>query len=414
MSRSQPRPIDEPWCRLSGLLPDAWETVFLRACTHEGASGRAAWQTWRDRAAAGAAGEEVVRALASSRSFAPLLHWNLSRNGVQLEPSVKTYFRSAALTEDIRWRKYREICGAVFRELNGQRIPFVVLKGAAFGEHYYPSPLLRHTGDIDLLLQEPDIDRAAAALESRGWTRSRAVSFMARHLRHAPPVVHPSGLPVEFHRRLMPSFYTIPYERLWARREPATIAGEDAAILSAADNLLHICLHAMGSERWLRWVVDGWFLIARAPRIDWDGFVATARASRACVPVYPTLRYLAVDMQASVPAVVLEESRDAAMTSGFWARRAARPIPSGSPAEIWSSPEPWWRRLARLARRAVPSPIDLALHFDIPAWQIPFDYVHRSVRYARYVLSRRRAAAPPAEPDVTRPSCALSERHQDR
>jgi hypothetical protein len=328
----------------------------------------------------------LTRAISSFKAFVPLLGWNLARNRVPLDPVLVTYLRSADLTEDIRWRKYRGICRAAFSALVGAGVEFVALKGAAFGELYYPAPTLRHTGDIDVLVEPSRIPQAAAALVADGWTQARARSFMARHLRHEPPLVHPSGVPLELHRRLTPSFYTIPYGTLRARTRESMIAGVPVRVFSAEDNLLHICLHGMGGERWLRWVFDAWFLVEREPALDWTSFVSTVKASRAALPVYAALGYLADNLGAPVPAHVIESLRTMAAASGFMACRAARPIPSGSPAQIWGSGAPVVTRLRRLGGRLVPSPIDLAVHFDIPLWQIPFDYVHRAARYAAHRL----------------------------
>jgi hypothetical protein len=145
----------------------------------------------------------------------------------------------------------------------------------------------------------------------------------------------------------------------------------------------------MGGRRGLQWVVDARLLVERAPDLDWAGFVATTRASRAALPVHAALQYLADRMEVRVPEDVLAETRAAAAASGFLARRAARPIPVETPGEIWTSPASRWRRLTRLWARAFPSPVSLALQFDIPLWQIPVEYLHRTVRAAGYLASNR-------------------------
>jgi hypothetical protein len=376
---------------MSTLMPAAPDAALLRACVQEGVSAHAAWETWIRLVVPGGDDGEIIRALAARNAFAPILHWNLARNGVETGARLRTYLRSAAVTEELRCLKYRKICSKALQALNDAGVAFLVLKGAALSEQYYPSPFLRHSGDIDLLLRQADLTRAGRLLVEKGWRRERITSLVELHHRHTPPLVHPSGLPLELHRRLAATFYSVPYEELWARSTPMTIAGANARVLSAADNLLHICLHAMGGRRGLQWVVDAMLLVERAPDLDWAGFVATARASRAGLPVHAVLQYLADHMAVRVPEDVLAETRDAAAASGFLARRAARPIPVGTPDEIWTSPLSRLRRLARLWERAFPSPLSLALQFDIPVWQIPVEYLHRTVRVARYLASNHDA-----------------------
>jgi hypothetical protein len=378
---------------LSVLMPAPRDTLLLKALVREGAAGRQAWQAWtaglspRGRTAGA---RDVIAALSARSIFVPLLYWNLGRNGISLDAELVTYLRSAVLTEDLRWLKYQEIFRSALAVLNRAGIPFLVLKGAALGEGCYPSPVLRHTGDIDLLLRKDDAARAADLFAGLGWRRASVTSPVARHHRHLPPLTHESGLPLELHHRIAPAFYTVPYDQLRARSVRTTITGGAARVLSPADSLLHTCLHAMVSARGLRWIVDAWFIVWRHPDLDWAVFIETARASRATLPVHAALRYLAEEMAVPVPERVVADARRHAAASGFLARWAARPIPSGRPGEIWESPGPPWRRAARLVGRAFPSPVALALQFDIPVWQMPGEYIHRTIRVARYVVGKGR------------------------
>lgn len=378
---------DRLWREITSLLPTGLETTFITAATRQGDRGRDAWRQWLG-AMTPPPHTPGPRTLAPLNAFVALLGWNLRRNGVELSPALWTYIRAAQATDDLRWRKYQHAAAAAFDAFDAAGIPFIVLKGAAFGEGYYPSPELRHTGDVDVLVSPHQLDAAAAALVASGWTRGKAESFMARHMRHLPPVVHPSGLPLELHRGLAVSYYTLPYALLWQRSVWASVAGRRVRVLGPEDSLLHMCLHGMGGERWLRWIIDACFLFEKHDGLDWDVFLNTTAQARAALPMHAALTYLARQMDAPIPARVLGATHAAAAQSGFIAKRVARPIPSGAPGEIWRSDDSIWRRVGRLVRRAVPSPIDLAVQFDIPIWQVPFDYVHRVIRYTRYVLQR--------------------------
>lgn len=73
------------------------------------------------------------------------------------------------------------------------RIPYVVLKGAA-SAFYYPDPLLRTMGDVDFLVKPEDMDRAAALLLSEGYTEEGQGGGLHRSFRRGK--IH-----LELHRR---------------------------------------------------------------------------------------------------------------------------------------------------------------------------------------------------------------------
>jgi hypothetical protein len=382
---------------LAALLPAADQTLFLKACLEDAPAAAEAWESWRRRATR--SGAPVRRALAPVNAFLPLLAWNLQRHGVPLDRELATHLRAARMTEELRLQRYRAICASVVQTLTGAGISFIVLKGAALAATAYPDPLLRHADDIDLLLHEHDLEPAASLLEARGW-RSRALPALPNPL-HLPPLVHASGLPLELHRRLLIPYYTLPYDALWARSVRASVAGIPVQVLSPADTLIHITAHAMLGPPILRWIGDAWFILQRLPVFDWSVFTSTAGAARLHLPLFMACDYLSGEMGLPVPPHVLAELRAGAGRTSFVGRHVVRPVPQGSLASIWALPEPWWRRAARLCRRAFPSPVRFALEHDVRPWAVPAQYAYRLVRYARRFLpqSRRptsRRAAPSA------------------
>jgi hypothetical protein len=382
---------------LAALLPAADQTLFLRACLGDAPVAAEAWEGWRRQATRD--GTPVRRALAPVNAFLPLLAWNLRRNGVPLDRELATHLRAARMTEELRLQRYRAICASVFQTFTGAGIPFIVLKGAALAATAYPDPLLRHADDIDVLLHEHDLERAASVLEARGW-RSRGLPALPNPL-HLPPFVHASGLSLELHRRLLIPYYTLPYDALWARSVRASVAGVTVQVLSPADTLIHITAHAMLGPPILRWIGDAWFILQRFPDIDWSGFTSTAAAARLHLPVFVACDYLSGQIGLPVPPHVLAELRAGASRTSYVGRQAARPAPQGSLASIWALPEPWWRRTARLCRRAFPSPVRFALEHDVRPWAVPAQYAYRLVRYARRSLSQSlRPTTPRAAPSV--------------
>lgn len=74
-------------------------------------------------------------------------------------------------------------------------VPFAVLKGLA-AARYYPEPLRRTLGDIDLLVAPRDFAAACAALESEGYRTDEPTEGGRRHIHFRR-----GGATVELHRR---------------------------------------------------------------------------------------------------------------------------------------------------------------------------------------------------------------------
>lgn len=372
------------WSQLSTRLPDHEETALLRACLLDGDPALEAWTRWRQAVTRDAVA--LRHAVSAFNVLLPLLLWNVRRNGGDVPPLLRTYLRSAWMTEEMRWQRYRSICGEALGALREAGIPVIALKGSTLCESVYPLPVLRHSADIDVLLREPDLAPATELLARLGWRQRAPVDRAAPH--QLPSFIHPSGLPLELHHHLVLPYYRLPYDRMWARSERAVVAGVEVRALSAADTLLHVCAHAMvGDERILRWVPDAWFVLDRHRDLDWTTLVSTAAGARLGLSAYVTLRYLATAIGAPVPREALAELRTAAARTGFLgrsaARIAARPWPTGTAREIWARPGSRRQRLLLLWRRVFPSPVEFALRYDLRWWELPLPYLGRFVRYAR-------------------------------
>jgi hypothetical protein len=342
-----------------GVLPSERDTWFLRACLQDtGPAGRA-WECWVRDATAG--GTAPRRALAAVNSLLPLLAWNLGRTQLEVERALQTHFRSALLTEELRWQRYRSVCASAFEVLASNDVPFILLKGAAVGERFYPLPMLRHADDIDVLVEASRLVRVNDAFLRAGWRRDARPVF--RQPLHAPPLIHDTDVSIEPHHRLVIPHFTIPYDRLWARAERAEISGATVHVLAPPDALLHTIAHAMQSAGNVRWVADAWFILRRP--FDWRTFTDTAIGARLALPVRAALGYLAGEMDVAVPDAVRGAIDAAARQATHADRQASTPWAVG---------------------RAFPPPMQFALHYDVPLWTVPYYYVSR---LAQYISARR-------------------------
>jgi hypothetical protein len=339
------------------------DTLFLRALLLEGEPVRHSWVGWLS--AATRDGTTARRALAPFNEFLPLLAWNLRRNGVALDTALQTHLRSALLTEELRWNKYRDICAQAFTLLEQAGLPFIALKGSVVGALVYPSPVFRHADDIDVLMDERHLAQADGLFIRAGWQR-RASPALANP-KHLPPLVHREGVPIELHWRLLVPYYTLPYPRLWERSQVSKIDDIDVRVLSAEDALILAVAHGVTEVVGLRWLADAWFMLERAGAFDWSRLLETVAIARLELPIAQGLRRLVEDLGAPVPPELLATLESRAARVGRTGRSAAQ----------------LWRPGLLL-----PPPVQFALHYDVPLWLVPFYYMYRLARGARMHLAK--------------------------
>lgn len=95
-----------------------------------------------------------------------------------------------------RYEKLNYALGEVSRLLEEEQIPFLPLKGSVLRQ-YYPKPWMRTSCDIDILVQEVDLDRAAALLCERLSYENRGKDA------HDVSLFSPDGQHLELHYDLV-------------------------------------------------------------------------------------------------------------------------------------------------------------------------------------------------------------------
>jgi putative nucleotidyltransferase-like protein len=167
----------------------------------------------------------------------------------------------------------------------------VVFKGPAVAARY-PRPGLRPMEDIDLLLPRADHARALSALTAAGWTVARA----AEGEQYDTVLTHPEvpSLFLELHFGLETASQRVTAldpVTLWARREPAVVAGTPAFVLPLDEELVVLAAHAgkphHGFVR-LVWIADIAMIVGAAESdgnpVDWER-VRVVAGSTHCVTV---------------------------------------------------------------------------------------------------------------------------------
>jgi len=217
-----------------------------------------------------------------------------------------------------------------------------VLKGTALARLDYPDPMLRPTGDLDLLVRGEQLGDAIAAIEALGGTRidPEPQPGYDRLLSKAVAVSAFDGrVEVDLHRVLTSGPYgaRLPAEDLWRATRTVVIADRAFTTLPLEESLLFAAFHLLieGFRRALslRDVAQ----LAAAPDLDPLRAVALARRWRAEAPLAVALAMARRDL--ALPATgVLQgwaEGFRVGLRDLVWLR-AQRP----------EQPWPWTRAVA--------------------------------------------------------------------
>jgi hypothetical protein len=103
---------------------------------------------------------------------------------------------------------------------------------------------------------------------------------------------------------------------LWDASIPVACGDAESRALSPADQLLHVCAHAM---EWnaiapMRWIADAMAVLSATADFDWDRVLVQARRRRLVLTLQTMLPYLRRLVEAPVPDRVINELRDLPVT----------------------------------------------------------------------------------------------------
>lgn len=373
---------------LAVLLPSPGETALLTACLQAGARAREGWDRWYG--ARVASEEGVCGCLAATRTLLPLLAGSVARSGIPVSHEVMAYLRAAALREDLRAARYRQIASEALAALDRDGAVALVVRGAVLAATVYPQWSLRHCHDLDLLVGTDRLADAVHLLKRAGW-----LPLAPAHPSAGARLQHSSGLQAALHTRPFAlAYYDAPLERFARGGRVFAIDGVPARAPSPEATLVHLLGHATysPSRRNLRWVADAWHLTGGHPDLDWKEIVDRLEAYRLTLPVWVLLRFLA-GMGAAVPPSVLACLEQRAAAAGWTAEDVA--LGGGYQGigydlrGLWRSP-PSWRGRLRVARWVLaPSPGYLRSRFAVTSpWLVPLYYFYRPAHYVAARLVR--------------------------
>jgi hypothetical protein len=168
-----------------------------------------------------------------------------------------------------------------FARASIRAIPY---KGPVLAASVYNNVSLREFCDLDILVDAPDVTRAAELLVANGYrcqiqlTAAQTRAYLSSGCELG---FERGGISVELHWRIAPRTYSLPFSfpELWERRQTVSFGEQIIATLSVEDSLLVLCVHAM-KHNWnsLSFVTDVAELLRTAPQLDWR--VAIERAEQ--------------------------------------------------------------------------------------------------------------------------------------
>lgn len=200
----------------------------------------------------------------------------------------------------------------LLRALHTAGVPVLVLKGVALLHTVYKeTPGMRDCVDIDLLLKDPDLNRAHQVLIGLGYTPENDPLGLDDDAYHLPVYRRqgdPIGVELHFGVARPDTPFRIEVADLLGRARPIFTSGETMLVCSPEDMILHGVLHLSFHKEFvlkpLRQLRDlgG---IASKESVDWDQVCGLARRYHVERSAYYALRLARVLLQAPIPEHVL-------------------------------------------------------------------------------------------------------------
>lgn len=290
--------------------------------------------------------------LARQNRVAPLLRHALKQSGFLLadDPALQKlhchYRHNAA-----RALQLSHALANLLDRLSRQ-IDVIPFKGPMLAAGAYGDISLREAGDLDLLVKQQDIVRAADLLASLGHrpifptstpreaaflqtlTGDRRARYLRRHCEHHL-VSDPSQINVDLHWAIALREFSleIDTDALWRRARTISFQGCPTLAMCPEDELLVLCVNG-AKDCWnrLNRVCDLAMLLTNAPSLDWDLIVTSADKvrTRRIVLLGPALTNGLLG--APLPAGIVDEiNRD--QTLGVIASRMGRKMLLGCSTE---------------------------------------------------------------------------------
>jgi putative nucleotidyltransferase-like protein len=252
---------------------------------------------------------------AERHGLGALLHGHLCTLTAAGVPPASRESLALSARACVAWNlRLRHELGRLLAAFDRARIAVMPLKGPVLADQLYPDPLLRSTGDLDLLVRHVDCVAAEEVLRGLGYRRLPASEQGAGyHTRFGSDDGEAGGVVVvELHRALGEDHAPGPgVHAIWASAYRSAWAGHPIWSMALPDLLVYLCFHAAKDGlASLRALVDVTLLVERhRDELPWDDVTTRAAAAHLAAPVYLGLSQSRALLGASIPDAVLDGLR---------------------------------------------------------------------------------------------------------
>jgi Uncharacterised nucleotidyltransferase len=229
-----------------------------------------------------------VQRLSGRSRISGLVYWNLQRFAESMIPRpALSEWKSCFEANALHNLRLTGVLLQIVRRLQAEGIRAIPFKGPTLAALAYGNVALREFGDLDLLVECSEFDRAADVLRACGFRPGLELSESCRKsyrrsLGQEPFVNERSEL-VELHDRLTPGGFRFELspETFRGRLQTVSVLGQELATLPTEELLLFLSAHA-AKHAWdsLAQVVDVAELLRSAPQLQWDRLRDAARQVR--------------------------------------------------------------------------------------------------------------------------------------
>jgi hypothetical protein len=210
----------------------------------------------------------VFLAWVQRNRIAPLVYHNLRQAACPLVPeTVVQQLQSEFSRNSLRALMQIAEAARISRLLAAAGIRSMVIKGPVLSQLAFGAPLLRESGDIDVMIDAaalPEVDRMIVeagyhrVVPDIVLTPLLFETYRRRRCQFAY-YLETRNLFLELHWRLTTNSLLMPLDArmLWSRSEPVHVAGADFATLPDEELFLYLCVHG-SVHMWfrLKWLAD--------------------------------------------------------------------------------------------------------------------------------------------------------------
>jgi len=283
------------------FLPNPTQELLLGVCLHrDPASAARCWKQWKAQV-------DLDDLDSASFHIMSLVYLRLRDAGID-DPDlgrIKGLHRYRWTQSQVGFRGKQ----ALLKALSSEKVPTMLLRGAALAGTVYPEPTARGIHDTDILAPARSAPNAVQLLAAHGWL---ARDFdPVRTIESLPgcPLLHPDYGEVYLHWRIIRARCREEGDE-WQASAPFQFEDTPTRIPSAADQLLHACEHGVNpwSRAGLQWLADCVFLIRNSnPPLDWARLVEQSRRYQLSLHTRGALIYLRNHFENSIPREVIAE-----------------------------------------------------------------------------------------------------------